>query len=40
VLQTFIQLASLVLTLEAVAFLAKGNLGLCAQVIAGLSSTK
>jgi hypothetical protein len=39
-IRTFIQIASLVLTLEAAIFLAKGNLGLSAQAIADLSSTK
>ena len=40
VLRTFIQITGLILTLEAAVFLAKGNLGLFAETIAGLSSTK
>jgi len=40
VLRTFIQITGLVLTLEAALFLAKGNLGLSADTIAELSSTK
>jgi hypothetical protein len=39
-IRTFIQITSLVLTLEAAIFLAKGNLGLSAQAIAEISSTK
>ena len=39
-LRTFIQITGLALTLEAAAFLAKGNLGLSAESIAALSSTK
>lgn len=37
---TFIQVSALILTLEAAFFLAKGNLGLSAETIAELSSTK
>ncbi len=39
-LRTFIQITGLLLTLEAAVFLAKGNLGLSAETIAQLSSTK
>jgi hypothetical protein len=39
-IRTFIQITSLVLTLEAAIFLAKGNLGLSPQAIAEISSTK
>ena len=39
-IRTFIQIMSLILTLEAAIFLARGNLGLSAKVIAELSSTK
>ena len=39
-IRTFIQISSLLLTLEAAFFLAKGNLGLSAEMIAELSSTK
>ena len=38
--RTFIQITALVLTLEAAFFLAKGNLGLSARVIAELSAMK
>lgn len=39
-LRTFIQITSLLLTLEAAIFLAKGGLGLSAEAIAQLSSTR
>ena len=39
-IRTFIQIASLVLTLEAALFLAKGNLGLSAENIALLAATR
>lgn len=39
-LRTFIQITALILTLEAAFFLAKGNLGLSAETIAEISSTK
>lgn len=38
--RTFIQVTSLVFTLEAAIFLAKGNLGLSAETIAEISSTE
>ena len=38
--RTLVQMTALILTLEAAIFLARGNLGLSAQVIAELSSTK
>lgn len=38
--RTFIQVTALVLTLEAAFFLARSNLGLSADVIAGISTTK
>jgi hypothetical protein len=40
VLRTFIQITSLILTLEAAVFLAKGSLGLSAENIARLSVTR
>lgn len=40
VLRTFIQITGLILTREEAVFLAKGNLGLSAETIAELSSTK
>ncbi len=39
-LRTFIQITSLILTLESAVFLAKGNLGLSAETIAELSRTR
>ena len=39
-IRTFLLVAGLVLTLEAALFLAKGNLGLSAETIAQLSSTR
>ncbi len=39
-IRSFIQISSLVLTLEAAIFLAKGNLGLSAHAIAEISATK
>jgi hypothetical protein len=39
-LRTFIQITSLILTLESAVFLAKGNLGLSAETIAELARTR